>query len=68
MTNFNGKQEQEQEPAMDEDEFTLDSILVRIGQFGRYQFMVFVLICIPMIFNAIFSVTYVFTASNVAHR
>lgn len=50
------------------DEFTLDSILIRIGQFGKFQMIIFLLICIPMMFNAIFSVTYVFTASTVVHR
>lgn len=52
----------------DKDEFTLDSILIRIGQFGKFQVIIFLLICIPMMFNAIFSVTYVFTASTVVHR
>ena len=51
-----------------ETEFTLDSILDRIGHFGRFQAIVFVLICMPMTFNAIDSVTYVFTASTVVHR
>ncbi|KAM7355230.1 SLC22A family member [Cochliomyia hominivorax] len=52
----------------DKDEFTLDSILIRIGQFGKFQLFIFLLICIPMMFNAIFSVTYVFTASTVSYR
>lgn len=52
----------------DNDEITLDSILIRIGQFGKFQLIIFVLICIPMMFNAIFSVTYVFTASTVSYR
>ncbi|XP_023305322.2 solute carrier family 22 member 3 [Lucilia cuprina] len=52
----------------DKDEFTLDSILIRIGQFGKFQLFIFILICIPMMFNAIFSVTYVFTASTVTYR
>ena len=52
----------------DKNETTLDSILVRIGQFGKFQILIFLLICIPMMFNAIFSVTYVFTASTVTYR
>lgn len=52
----------------EKDEFTLDSILIRIGQFGKFQIIIFLLICLPMMFNAIFSVTYVFTASSVVHR
>lgn len=52
----------------EKNETTLDSILVRIGQFGKFQILIFLLICIPMMFNAIFSVTYVFTASTVTYR
>lgn len=52
----------------DRDEFTLDFILTQIGQFGRFQMFIFALICIPMMFHAIFSVTYVFTASPVIYR
>ncbi|XP_017484751.1 PREDICTED: organic cation transporter protein [Rhagoletis zephyria] len=51
-----------------EDDCTLDGILVRIGQFGRFQLFNYVLLCIPMIFNAFFSISYVFTASTVVHR
>lgn len=47
---------------------SLDAILVRIGQFGRYQIINYVLLCIPMVFNAFFSISYVFTASTVVHR
>ncbi|XP_055906955.1 solute carrier family 22 member 3-like [Eupeodes corollae] len=50
------------------EDFSLDAILVRIGQFGKFQLINYLLICIPMLFNAIFSVTYVFTASTVVHR
>uniref|UniRef100_A0A0K8VF65 Solute carrier family 22 member 3 n=3 Tax=Bactrocera latifrons TaxID=174628 RepID=A0A0K8VF65_BACLA len=51
-----------------DDDCTLDGILARIGQFGRFQLFNYVLLCIPMIFNAFFSISYVFTASTVVHR
>ncbi|KAH8379073.1 hypothetical protein KR009_002983, partial [Drosophila setifemur] len=51
----------------DEDS-SLDAILVQIGQFGRYQIINYVLLCVPMLFNAFFSISYVFTASTVVHR
>ncbi|XP_017122857.2 organic cation transporter protein isoform X1 [Drosophila elegans] len=51
----------------DEDN-SLDAILVRIGQFGRYQIINYVLLCVPMLFNAFFSISYVFSASTVVHR
>lgn len=50
------------------NEITLDSILVHIGQFGKYQMVNYLLLALPMFLNSIFSVTYVFTASTVAHR
>lgn len=47
---------------------TLDFILQQIGQCGKFQIIVFLLISVPMILNAIFSVTYVFTAGNLVYR
>lgn len=52
----------------DPEDVTLDSILKYIGQFGRFQLIIFMLICLPMMFHAMFSVTYVFTAATVSHR
>ena len=46
----------------------LDVILVRIGEFGRYQIFNYILLCMPMIFNAFQSISYVFTASPVVYR
>jgi len=55
-------------PKADPEDVTLDSILKYIGQFGRFQLIIFLLICLPMMFHAMFSVTYVFTAGTVMHR
>ncbi|XP_001353579.3 solute carrier family 22 member 3 [Drosophila persimilis] len=55
-------------PPKDPEEVTLDAILKHLGQFGRFQLIIFLLICLPMMFHAMFSVTYVFTASTVTHR
>ncbi|KAH8305803.1 hypothetical protein KR059_011045 [Drosophila kikkawai] len=52
----------------DPEDVTLDAILKHLGQFGRFQLIIFLLICLPMMFHAMFSVTYVFTASTVTHR
>ncbi|XP_075161611.1 organic cation transporter protein [Haematobia irritans] len=46
----------------------LDTILVHIGEFGRYQMFNYVLLCIPMVFNAFQSISYVFTTSPVVYR
>ncbi|KAH8372352.1 hypothetical protein KR093_011190, partial [Drosophila rubida] len=56
------------EAAAASEDNSLDAILVRIGQFGRYQIINYVLLCVPMVFNAFFSISYVFTASTVVHR
>ncbi|CAD7005956.1 unnamed protein product [Ceratitis capitata] len=52
----------------DEEESTLDEILLQIGQLGLFQIIILLLICVAMLFSAIYSVTYVFTASSVVHR
>ncbi|KAL9908317.1 organic cation transporter protein isoform X1 [Glossina fuscipes] len=52
----------------EEEKVTLDTILVHIGQFGKFQINILLLICIPMMFSAIFSVAYVFTAGTVIYR
>ncbi|KAH8404444.1 hypothetical protein KR222_002044, partial [Zaprionus bogoriensis] len=62
-----GDSERQAEASASEDN-SLDAILVRIGQFGRYQIINYVLLCVPMVFNAFFSISYVFTASTVVHR
>lgn len=54
--------------SVDPEDVTLDSILKYIGQFGRFQLIIFMLICLPMMFHAMFSVAYVFTAATVSHR
>ncbi|XP_017072487.1 organic cation transporter protein-like [Drosophila eugracilis] len=64
----NGHVDSEAATAGGNDDNSLDAILVRIGQFGRYQIINYVLLCLPMLFNAFFSISYVFTASTVVHR
>lgn len=50
------------------EEWSLDSFLTEIGQFGNYQIKNYLLLSIPMTFNAIFSLTYIFTAGSVSYR
>uniref|UniRef100_A0A6P4FLF3 Organic cation transporter protein-like n=1 Tax=Drosophila rhopaloa TaxID=1041015 RepID=A0A6P4FLF3_DRORH len=64
----NGHADTDATMAGGDDDNSLDAILVRIGQFGRYQIINYVLLCIPMLFNAFFSISYVFSASTVVHR
>ncbi|KAH8354067.1 hypothetical protein KR084_003795 [Drosophila pseudotakahashii] len=64
----NGHADTEAAAGCGDDDNSLDAILVRIGQFGRYQIINYVLLCVPMLFNAFFSISYVFTASTVVHR
>lgn len=51
-----------------EDDIDLDEVLTEIGQFGRFQVRQYVLMTIPIIFNAFFTLSYVFTAGNVNYR
>ena len=45
-----------------------DQILVEIGEFGRYQKRNYLLICLPVMFAAANSLSYVFTAGIPAYR
>ncbi|XP_018564339.1 organic cation transporter protein-like isoform X2 [Anoplophora glabripennis] len=47
---------------------SLDSILVEIGDFGKYQIYVFVLVCIPVVLHSSVHVAYVFTAMDLTYR
>lgn len=48
--------------------FDLDSILKELGSFGKFQQINFILFCLSIMFNAVFSLSYVFTAGVVPHR
>ncbi|XP_055904351.1 organic cation transporter protein-like [Eupeodes corollae] len=50
------------------DSFSLDVVLVRIGQFGKLQILIYILICIPILLNSFQAVSYIFVASTVVHR
>ncbi|KAH8372349.1 hypothetical protein KR093_011191, partial [Drosophila rubida] len=50
------------------NENLLDALIISIGQFGRFQILNYVMLCLPIICNAFYSISYVFTASNVVHR
>jgi MFS transporter, OCT family, solute carrier family 22 (organic cation transporter), member 4/5 len=51
-----------------DEKFDLDSVLMQLGQFGKYQFKNYFFIVIIVIFNAIFTLSYVFTAGNINYR
>lgn len=46
----------------------LDGIIISIGQFGRFQIANYILLSLPIICNAFYSISYIFTASTVVHR
>ncbi|XP_066993627.2 solute carrier family 22 member 2 [Anabrus simplex] len=46
----------------------LDELLVELGQFGRYQIIIYLYLSVPVIFSSIFVITYVFTAGEVHYR
>ncbi|XP_030571493.1 solute carrier family 22 member 7-like [Drosophila novamexicana] len=46
----------------------LDALIIRIGQFGRFQILNYIMLSLPIVCNAFYSISYVFTASPVVHR
>lgn len=46
----------------------LDNILEQIGEFGKFQIQNYLLVCLPVIFSAANSLTYVFTAAIPKYR
>ncbi|XP_068142379.1 organic cation transporter protein-like [Drosophila tropicalis] len=55
-------------PTTTTEDTHLDDIIIRIGQFGRYQICLYILLCLPIVCNAFYSISYIFTASSVEHR
>lgn len=46
----------------------LDNILEHIGELGKYQKTNYLLVCLPVLFGAANSLTYVFTAAVPKYR
>lgn len=46
----------------------LDSVLREVGQFGRYQMFVFFLLFFSIVYTTFFTLTFVFTASDLQYR
>ncbi|KAI8037786.1 hypothetical protein M5D96_009287 [Drosophila gunungcola] len=61
-----GLEDAESEKATEESQ--LDAIIIGIGQFGRFQIFNYLLLCLPIICNAFYSISFVFTAGEVLHR
>ncbi|KAL9702553.1 hypothetical protein quinque_006071 [Culex quinquefasciatus] len=51
-----------------EDDINLDGVLEEVGRFGRFQMRQYALMILPIIFNALFTLSYVFTAGNLNYR
>lgn len=49
-------------------EFDLDNIIKEIGEFGKFQFINYILISIAIAFAAIYTLTYIFTAGDLSYR
>ena len=48
--------------------FGVDDILTEIGEFGKFQRLIYIIIFLVVIFNAVISVGFAFTASTVTYR
>lgn len=49
-------------------DFNFDVILKELGEFGKYQKINYVLMCIPIALSAMYGLSYVFTASDLEYR
>lgn len=47
---------------------SLDSVLVNIGDFGKYQIYIFSLVCVSVVIHSMVHVAYVYTALDVSYR
>lgn len=47
---------------------SLDSILVQIGDFGKYQIFTFSLVCFGVILHSAVHIAFVFTAKDLEYR
>lgn len=45
-----------------------DSVLLQVGEFGRYQIRVYILLCLPAICCAMHKLAWVFLGAKVEHR
>ena len=58
----------EEKPSENSEKVDLDNILIKIGQFGRYQLIQYTLIAFILIFTAFSSLSFLFTAGNLEYR
>lgn len=49
-------------------DFELDSILMEIGQFGRFQIIVYIISCVIISLTAAVGLSYIFTTGQVDYR
>lgn len=47
---------------------SLDSILVELGEFGKYQSFVFGLVCVAVVLHSAVHIAYVFSAQDLEYR
>lgn len=52
----------------DKEEDALEAALSQLGHFGLYQKYVLIMLCIPNLFSAMYSLNYVFVADQVPFR
>ncbi|CAG9769662.1 unnamed protein product [Ceutorhynchus assimilis] len=47
---------------------SLDAILIKLGDFGKYQIYVFTLVCVAVVLHSMVYIAYVFTAMDLDYR
>ena len=57
-----------EEKKIEENEFDLDSILDNEIKFGKYQYLILILISFPLILSGVMGGSYIFTAASLNYR
>ena len=57
-----------EEKKIEENEFDLDSILDNEIKFGKYQWLIFLFIALPLVLSGVIGSSYVFTAGVLNYR
>lgn len=50
------------------ESITLDSILIQLGDFGKYQSFIFALVCVAVVFHSAVHIAFVFSAKALDYR
>lgn len=53
---------------VESNQFDVDAILSELGGFGKFQAIIFALVCVSVTISGVASLSYVFTTGNLNYR